>query len=214
MKKILLIFSLTVLVLHAFCAPDWSVNTADYEFSMTIIGEIDYNGKIGAENDMVAVFINNECRGVTTAIFDTDYNKYVFYLTIFSNQYNGEELSVKFYQNSSDETFTDLPSIAFTDGANVGTAQSPLNFIDGYTNINQANQILQTNIYPNPVSDVFTIPEEVSGNIEIYSINGKLVEQFVITSKTVMVDNLHAGLYVIKYTNKNNQDCIARFIKN
>ena len=59
--------------------------------------------------------------------------------------------------------------------------------------------------YPNPASDEISLSENVEGNYKIYSINGVLVKQGIITKK-LNVSQLSKGLYLIKVTNLNQTE--------
>ena len=80
-------------------------------------------------------------------------------------------------------------------------------------NSNSFSTLESFTIYPNPVATTLNIllNEEIE-NVEIYSINGRLISTH--TSLILDVSNLQSGLYIIKIKNKNNQVAIKKFIKN
>ena len=80
-------------------------------------------------------------------------------------------------------------------------------------NSNSFSAVESFTIYPNPVATTLNIllNEEIE-NIEIYSINGRLISTH--TSLILDVSNLQSGLYIVKVKNKNNQVAIKKFIKN
>ena len=68
-------------------------------------------------------------------------------------------------------------------------------------------------IYPNPVSEILTISSEKQiKTIEIYSLLGSKIIK--IQSNVVNVSTLENGVYLIKITDKSNQQTTKRFIKN
>ena len=80
-------------------------------------------------------------------------------------------------------------------------------------NSNSFSAVESFTIYPNPVITTLNIllNEEIE-NVEIYSINGRLISTH--TSLILDVSNLQSGLYIVKVKNKNNQVAIKKFIKN
>ena len=74
-------------------------------------------------------------------------------------------------------------------------------------------------VYPNPARDYITIefPNDSScQSIEIYSIDGRLVETYTETSHqpTIDIGNLTAGMYIVKIKTSNGREIIEKFIKN
>ena len=80
-------------------------------------------------------------------------------------------------------------------------------------NSNSFSSVESFTIYPNPVTTTLNVllNEEIE-NVEIYSINGRLISTH--TSLILDVSNLQSGLYIVKVKNKNNQVAIKKFIKN
>lgn len=68
-------------------------------------------------------------------------------------------------------------------------------------------------LYPNPAKGKITFSENINGNYKIYSMNGALVKQGIITKK-LDVSQLSKGVYLIKLYRQSNEFSIKRFIKN
>ncbi|MCP4163215.1 MAG: T9SS type A sorting domain-containing protein [Deltaproteobacteria bacterium] len=67
--------------------------------------------------------------------------------------------------------------------------------------------------YPNPARDEITLSKKVEGNYKIYSINGVVVKEGVVTEK-LNISGLSKGIYVIKVTNLNQTEfSIKKLIK-
>jgi hypothetical protein len=67
--------------------------------------------------------------------------------------------------------------------------------------------------YPNPAKDEIIISENVGGHYEIYSINGIIVKQGIITEK-LNISELSTGLYLLKISNINlSEFSIKKLIK-
>ncbi|MCC9071995.1 T9SS type A sorting domain-containing protein [Flavobacterium sp. F-65] len=70
-------------------------------------------------------------------------------------------------------------------------------------------------LYPNPVSDYFTLNTSVS-KVDIYSLSGQLVKSFKGSGKMTSefsVSELNTGLYIVKATNENNNTQVLKFLK-
>jgi hypothetical protein len=79
------------------------------------------------------------------------------------------------------------------------------------------NNISDVHLYPIPAKDKLNIGLGNSNYdfIEIYSVNSKLLEKIAINSRNnieIMLDNLKAGMYFIKFSGKTNNH-LMRFIK-
>lgn len=154
MKCKILIIAFTILTLGIKATPNWTVNTAQYEYSQTLTTTVQLEGGVeAAENDLLAAFVNNECRGVATATYVDAYEKHYFFLTVFSNQYEGEQVELRFYQSSADSIYAAISSLTFTDGENIGSASEP--FIVGETESVYALEISSDTISENKPTNTF-----------------------------------------------------------
>ncbi len=78
--------------------PDWKVNPEEYEFSMSVIGQVKIDGIFSTNtDDKVAAFINGECRGVGQVQYFKDYDMFEVFLNIYSNIDNGEDVIFKIW---------------------------------------------------------------------------------------------------------------------
>ncbi|MDA3891981.1 MAG: T9SS type A sorting domain-containing protein [Salinivirgaceae bacterium] len=138
MKNIILSLLIAFQTLAAFANPEgWSVNSSEFEYSLTITGVVKINNsELSAENDIVAAFVNGECRGVANATYVDAYQKYYFFLTVFSSEYSGEEVILKYYNKTQDSIFVGFDALAFKDGDNLGTASEPYIIQKGAVNYN------------------------------------------------------------------------------
>jgi len=81
--------------------PNWSFNSANYQQSMTFTAFLNVDGvTLTSDSDQVAAFVGEEIRGLASIQYVPSANKYLAYLTVFSNT-NGETISFKIYQSSS-----------------------------------------------------------------------------------------------------------------
>jgi hypothetical protein len=100
--------------------PDWSVNSANYQYSMTFTAFLNINGAtLNSENDKVAAFVNGEIRGVSSVEYVTSENKYVAYLSVYANATN-ENISFKIYNSATDAVVNINKTEVFKIDGNLG----------------------------------------------------------------------------------------------
>ena len=86
--------------------PDWNVNPLDYQFSLNIVGKIKIDDVFSlSTKDKVAAFVNGEVRGVASLVYDDSYQDYFLYLTVYSNQSEGEVINFSIWEASTDNVY-------------------------------------------------------------------------------------------------------------
>lgn len=66
--------------------PDWNVNPADFKYNMTVFGKMRFNNVFSADKeDMLAVFVDGQCRGVANSSYDKIGDLWYAFLTVYSN---------------------------------------------------------------------------------------------------------------------------------
>ncbi len=114
--------------LFAHTPIDWIVNENNFQYSMTFVGFINMDGKtLANSNDMVAAFVEDECRGVAKLIYVASENKYYAYLTVFAN-INGESIDFKLYDSEKDMIKHAAKSAKFVINQNKGNLFQPYSF--------------------------------------------------------------------------------------
>ncbi|TAK56808.1 MAG: T9SS type A sorting domain-containing protein, partial [Bacteroidetes bacterium] len=88
------------------CAtPFWSVNEANYQYSMNIDARLFVDEEVSSdEYDVIAAFAGNDVRGIGTVAYvdaASDSEKYQVFLTIYSNLTQGEQLTFKVWDAST-----------------------------------------------------------------------------------------------------------------
>ncbi len=132
--------------LAAKAQPSWTVNPNDYVYSMTITGKINTDGYLSDDtNDMIAAFIDNECRGVTH-VKKTQINDYFVFLMVYSNSPTGT-VTFKIYDASENKEFTVKQTINFTVNDIIGSVSNP--FVFSASSLSNEAKILS-----------FTVPEQ------------------------------------------------------
>ena len=81
--------------------PDWSINSNDYAYSSNIVGRISVDGLFSEDTyDRIGVFNNDELRGVAKVVYNSSYQQYYVFLTIYSNSASGDELEFRIWDAS------------------------------------------------------------------------------------------------------------------
>jgi len=128
-KQLILIISLTTLLIAD--SPDWEVYPPGYEYQMNLTAVLPDETFYEDDEDMLAAFVGEEVRGVRIGVdFFPPTGTYLFLMQIYSNQSEGEEITFKFYDESSDQVFDiALPTgwdITFQADAMIGDAFNPV----------------------------------------------------------------------------------------
>lgn len=120
--KVFKSFLFFLLLSNALIAqPTWSVNPSDYQYSMTIITELNVNGSyLRSTNDIIGAFSNGVCRGVTKPIYNAERDKYFAYLTVFSNS-PGDVIEFKIYDSSTGLETQSTRTLTFAPDSSVGS---------------------------------------------------------------------------------------------
>lgn len=100
--------------------PNWTVNTSNYQYSMTFTTFLNVDGEtLTATNNKVGAFVNGEIRGVANVIYEANVNKYVAYLSVYANT-NDETINFKIYNSAKDQIVTIDKNETFTIDGNIG----------------------------------------------------------------------------------------------
>jgi hypothetical protein len=161
MKKNILLFIFSLLCTFNFAAtPNWQVQANEFSKSMTIVGVVSVSGTfLNSENNMVAAFVGDECRGMANILYSDAFSKHFVYLMIFANE-ESEDVSFKIYDNNSDRIITVTDQIEFNNDISMGSQTAPYLFTNNTVNQN----------------DIISISVNIDGAETILSENGSLVE--------------------------------------
>ncbi len=167
-------------------APNWSVDASQFEYNATVTAIVQIKGdQVQDSSDVLAAFVNDQCRGVTTPIMTLD--QQMFFLMIYSNSSN-EKFSFKIYDKSKDVIFASQDSIQFEAGKAYGTADDPF-----LISANEPVKIrmepgrpdhlkLEQN-YPNPFNSSTVIQYKINAanyiKLVVYNLQGKMVRTLV-----------------------------------
>lgn len=109
--------------------PVWTVNPADYKYNMALTAQFSFNQTDTLTSkdtrDKMAVFVGNECRGVAQIEYDRDANKYVAYVTAYSNT-AGEELTIRFWDAYPGIEYQGKERLSFAANGSTGNLTNPV----------------------------------------------------------------------------------------
>ena len=108
--------------------PQWTINPAQFNYSMNITAQVVLNDALSRDiHDMLSVFVQEECRGVANIEYVAVVNKYVAFLTIYSNVAYGEVLTFNAWDASEgrEQVFLGTNYI-FQSNGSIGTASNPI----------------------------------------------------------------------------------------
>ena len=125
-----------LIIINVYPVIPWNVNPSDYQYNMALTGIIQFDGVPSTDSlDLVAAFVNDECRGIASPHQFGDNGDYPFGMTIFSNQVTGEIIHFKAYDYSENLMYHNIEeTFGFTSDAVLGNLSSPeiLNAISSY----------------------------------------------------------------------------------
>lgn len=93
--------------------PGWEVNPGNFAYSMTMTAELDIEGAMSTDNlDLIGAFVGSDLRGVANVEYVPEIQKYLAFLTIYSNNLVGETVTFQIWDarectlyGSTDESF-------------------------------------------------------------------------------------------------------------
>lgn len=128
----------------------WSVNPAQYEHSMTLIGMFRADSANATTANMeLGAFAGNEVRGATQAVYIESLHAYLFFLTVYANT-GGELLHFKLYDSAAGSDHHLDETMYFTPNEHQGSIGEPVPFGLQYTATDVTNAVQTFDIQPNP----------------------------------------------------------------
>jgi len=113
--------------------PNWTVDPTQFEHSMNVIGILKIDGQISEdEYDKIAAFSNGEVRGVTILEYNPNYEQSFAFLTLYSNQASGENITFKVWDASTGNIIQleldDNSNLTFLTNEVIGSLNQPAVF--------------------------------------------------------------------------------------
>jgi hypothetical protein len=83
--------------------PNWSVNPADFESSMTVVGQLQIKGFPQEDSDdLIAAFVGSTCVGLASPTYEKAYQNNLVYMQIWGNAAdNGKDIVFKIWDAST-----------------------------------------------------------------------------------------------------------------
>lgn len=145
--------------------PDWSVDQKLYDGTMNLIGSLSILGVPSSDSDdMVAAFVDGECRGVAHPVYNTRYDSYFVMLDIYGNADDDKrELTFRAYDASTGTVYSRLTTgedYAFVFDQFLGKYSAPV--------LLQANDIVEQNQKLGTGwnwTSLYVVPEDLSASV-------------------------------------------------
>ena len=154
--------------------PDWSVNPNDFEHSMSMIGQLQVAGVTSEDiEDQVAAFIDGECVGVASPIYNARYDAYFVMLNIYSNN-NNRPVIFKVYDASTGNVYPAVETssqVTFVTNSVIGNMNNPFiwnakDLLEQTINMNRGWN--WSSLYVEPESNLITdILSPIASAVEI-----------------------------------------------
>lgn len=108
--------------------PDWTVDGSQYQYSMNVFGRLIIEDVLSTDElDMVAAFVDGECRGVIHLDYVSSLDEALVFLNIYSNQASGDSVVLKAWDASTGTIHEEVtPWISFVANDILGTAKEPI----------------------------------------------------------------------------------------
>ncbi|MCR4920936.1 MAG: LamG domain-containing protein [Bacteroidaceae bacterium] len=116
--------------------PDWAINPYNYESTMNVIGQLVIDNVASEdEDDILAAFIGEECRGIAQPQYNERYGGYYITMDIYgSSDENVQDVTLRAYDASTGTTY---PVVLW--GANNSVKFAPLSLLGAYADALQFN---------------------------------------------------------------------------
>ena len=156
--------------------PDWMVNVGDYESSMNVIGYVELNGTLmNDENDIVAAFINDECRGVAHLDYKERYDGYFVTMDIYGDESDAnQKVTFRFYDASTGTVYPAVEpnlNIKYESLALIGKYNEPVVFsildkVEQSTNLKSGWNWLSLNVKADNMS-AEAVFEKIASDVSV-----------------------------------------------
>ncbi|MEY3368923.1 MAG: hypothetical protein RI973_2078, partial [Bacteroidota bacterium] len=153
-----------VIHLRKLCkGPVWELSPGSYSYSMNFTVQLNIEGTLSTdEMDRVGAFVDGQLRGWAHLQYEEDINKYVAFLTVFSNSVSGEAIDFQIWDADDCLLYGEVvESFTFTLDALVGSPLTP--------QVLHTNNLLLRRIPLSPgwnwISFNQDVPDKATGNV-------------------------------------------------
>ena len=161
---------------------DWDFNYADYRYTGSVTASIE--NREDSDGDIVGVFVGDECRGIAERMYFPFDDSYMYIVQVYSHVVEGDEMTFKYYDVSTDEVITYDESITFIENMHMGDGFNTFALVDEVDGMQVAPLGYALNeAYPNPFNPVTSISYTLENNsfveISVYDINGRVIAELI-----------------------------------
>ncbi len=163
----------------------WNVDPAQYENSMTLVGMYakgEQNATV--ETHEIGAFAGGELRGAAKALYVEPLDRYVFFLTVFSNG-SGEQLRFKLHNSETGQVSDLKETMFFAPQQHQGTVEAPVPFTTQTTGTAAGNGTINPfllDVQPNPFTDAtlirFNLVRDQEVQITVTDLQGREMQHF------------------------------------
>ena len=199
--------------------PSWSVNPSAYENSMNVIGRVELDGMpMNDEDDIVAAFIGDECRGVAHLEYKESFDGYYVTMDIYGNSDSNKEVTFRAYDASTGTIYPAVQpdvDIKFEPLVLKGTYASPvvltvLDKIEQSTDLKTGWNWLSLNVVADDMSTE-SVFEKIADDVLIVKSqsNGWLMYENGQWNGSLDVNLSNTQMYAVKMQNDRNLHVIG-----
>ncbi|MFR9164964.1 MAG: LamG-like jellyroll fold domain-containing protein [Dysgonomonas sp.] len=147
--------------------PDWAVDPNKYSSSMNIVSQVKIENVYQEDTeDIVAAFINGECRGVASPQYVKSHNSYYLFMDVYGNESDiAKDVIFQLWDAGTGRVYSDIETskpVNFKDNLTEGTFTNPvilnaLNVIEQQINLRKGWNWISVNIVARetPLLDIF-----------------------------------------------------------
>jgi hypothetical protein len=110
--------------------PDWTIDPANFQYSMNIIGQVSIDSVVSVDvDDKLIALVNGKVRGIAAVKYYADYDAYLVFMDVYSNIAGGDSLVFHIWDESEGKLHTEVtPQLVFADNSLFGTSNLPALF--------------------------------------------------------------------------------------
>lgn len=118
------------LTIYQLYPQEWAVAAEDYQYAMSVVGQLEIDGVISRNPDnAIVVLVGEETRGITKLAYVEGLDAYYLFLSIYSNQSHGESLDLRVWNSQTGRVHANLvPTLVFENDRVHGSFDSPVIF--------------------------------------------------------------------------------------
>ncbi|MFH1568439.1 MAG: Ig-like domain-containing protein [Gemmatimonadota bacterium] len=187
--------------LQAALPEDWEHRYQDFEYNMTVTGQVLVDEALYAGGQAVlGAFVEDQCRGVAFPQPVPGREAAVYFLMVYGHGSGDERVTFRLYDTSSGDRRQCFEELAFAPDANTGNLAAPFLWTAGGLRLGDGSfvpdQFVLIPSYPNPFNPAtkigFGVPVDSPVKLEIYNSLGQRV-------RTLVSGQRRAGYYQVMW---------------